>query len=181
LDVVQETLLRALRAEHTFETERSLGPWLRSIAAHVAQRLGGRERLGPIALESPDTIAYEPVDPVHAETVERLLAVLVPEERALVTRHHLEGESLAEIAASLGAPLGTVKARLWRARKRLAKTLEFVLASEFPGAAMDLRPATDGSALLALATDAQHAVIDEEDRNTALVVLTAKLVEAEMK
>jgi len=120
LDLVQETLLQALRAEATYDGERPVGPWLRTIADRVAGRQAERDRRAPGALESPEQVAGRPTDGEHAETVRALLAGLAPHERGLVARHHLGGESVAEIAASLGAPEGTVKARLWRARKRLA-------------------------------------------------------------
>lgn len=120
LDLVQETLLQALRAEATYDGERPVGPWLRTIADRVAGRQAERERRAPGALEAPDEVAGPATGGDHVETVRALLAGLAPHDRGLVARHHLGGESVAEIAASLGAPEGTVKARLWRARRRLA-------------------------------------------------------------
>jgi RNA polymerase sigma-70 factor, ECF subfamily len=169
LDVVQETLLRALRAEHDFDGARPLGPWLRTIAAHVAQRQGERERLAPAPLESPEAVPAASTDGDHAETVARLLAALVPEDRALVTRHHLEGESLADIAASLGTPVGTVKARLWRARRRLALVGASLLAAGAIAAALVVRsshgeptppaPATGSAAAPARLLAAEASVV----------------------
>lgn len=139
LDVVQETLLRALAAESTFDPERPLGPWLRTIASNVASRLGERERRAPEVLEAPDAVPSRDDDKEHAETVEWLLSELSPAERTLLTRHHLEGESVASIAASLGAPEGTIKARLWRARRRVASLAALLAATGALAAALLLR------------------------------------------
>lgn len=119
-EVVQETLLQALRAEATYDPARPLGPWLRTIARHIAGRLGQRESAAPEVLAAPEAVESPSADGDHGELVERLLAELAPGERALLRRHHLEGEPIASIAASLATPEGTIKARLWRARKRLA-------------------------------------------------------------
>jgi len=120
-DVVQETLLLALQNRSQFRDSRPLWPWLRAIADRHAARLSERARLGPDALSEPDQLA-DPGAQIRgeaAEAVARLLARLAPDDEAVLRRHHLEGESVAELSESLGAPTGTIKARLWRARRRL--------------------------------------------------------------
>jgi DNA-directed RNA polymerase specialized sigma24 family protein len=49
-----------------------------------------------------------------------IVAGLAPRERDVLLRFHVDGESVAEIAAALCVPIGTVKSDLARARKRLA-------------------------------------------------------------
>ena len=51
---------------------------------------------------------------------------LEPDDRAMVVLHHLEGRPLAEIAALLHMPVGTVKWRLHQARGVLQHALEAV-------------------------------------------------------
>lgn len=119
-DVVQETLLTALESAKTFDHERSMGPWLHTIAERLAARKGERSRLEPNALDDPDAVAEEESRVAATEEVAELLGRLAPADAHVVRRHHLAGESVAEIATSLGEPEGTIKARLWRARKRLA-------------------------------------------------------------
>src|SRR3954469_18032693 len=51
---------------------------------------------------------------------------LAPDDRTLVVLHHLEGRPLAEIAAILHMPVGTVKWRLHEARGVLQQALEAV-------------------------------------------------------
>jgi len=46
------------------------------------------------------------------------------EQRALVSLHYLDGFGIWELAEILGIPEGTVKSRLYHARKQLRDTLE---------------------------------------------------------
>ncbi len=52
------------------------------------------------------------------------LAELPHEQRAILSLHYLDGMPVAEIAAALDVPKGTVKSRLYHARNRLKQTLE---------------------------------------------------------
>ena len=55
--------------------------------------------------------------------VDEAVAALPVEQRAAVQLHYVEGLKLWEIASLLGAPLGTIKARLHRARAQLRQSL----------------------------------------------------------
>ena len=52
------------------------------------------------------------------------MAALPPEQRAAVALFYSEDFSVAEIAAALGVPAGTVKTRLMHARRKLRASLE---------------------------------------------------------
>ena len=56
-------------------------------------------------------------------SVEAALATLTPDFRAVVVLSDLEGMSLPEVAEALEVPVGTVKSRLFRARRQLAGVL----------------------------------------------------------
>jgi RNA polymerase sigma-70 factor, ECF subfamily len=49
---------------------------------------------------------------------------LDPDDRALLVLHHLEGLELAQIATRLEIPVGTVKSRLFTARRALERAME---------------------------------------------------------
>jgi RNA polymerase sigma-70 factor (ECF subfamily) len=51
--------------------------------------------------------------------IQRALAALGPEDRAVIVMREVQGMPYDEIAGTLGVPLGTLKARLHRARDRL--------------------------------------------------------------
>jgi RNA polymerase sigma-70 factor (ECF subfamily) len=59
-----------------------------------------------------------------AAPLRRALASLPAEQRAAIALFHLEDLSVAEIAAALAVPAGTVKTRLMHARKKLRAALE---------------------------------------------------------
>lgn len=52
------------------------------------------------------------------------LKKLPDEQRAMLSLHYLDGMGLAEIAAVIGVPVGTVKSRLYHARNRLKESLD---------------------------------------------------------
>ena len=68
------------------------------------------------------------VDPSEAYTarrwLERAMAALKPDERALIVLFELEGWSIAELAALQRRPVGTIKARLARARNKMRQAIE---------------------------------------------------------
>ncbi|MBR5219731.1 MAG: sigma-70 family RNA polymerase sigma factor [Clostridia bacterium] len=59
-----------------------------------------------------------------AEEVRRAVAYLGEQYRTILVRHYFRGETVADIAASLGIPSGTVKSRLDFGRKQMKKGME---------------------------------------------------------
>jgi RNA polymerase sigma-70 factor (ECF subfamily) len=71
----------------------------------------------------------DPPDPAaggqeQAADLRRALATLPPEQRAGLALFYIDGLSVAEIAEALGIPVGTVKSRLFHARRALRHQLE---------------------------------------------------------
>lgn len=141
-DVVQETFLRAYRHWHTYERGTSARAWLFTIARNVFLRSRERQSRSPELLESElgfDVAATNPLDalrddgaadPEHRffasfvdEEVTRAVEQLPTEFREVVVLSDIEGLNYAEIAEIIGAPLGTVKSRLYRGRRLLQRAL----------------------------------------------------------
>ncbi len=126
-DVVQQTFVKAWRAASSFDDRRELAPWLYSIARHTAiDALRSEKR--------PTRGGHQPEVEVEVEgesmertwerfEVRRAIDALPPDEREVVRRSHLLGETHDHIATQLGIPVGTVKSRSGRAHKRLAVAL----------------------------------------------------------
>jgi RNA polymerase sigma-70 factor (ECF subfamily) len=128
-DVVQEVFLTAFRLGD-FEPGRAKATtWLAEIALRVVstrRRSASRHRLVTDddvlrAAESPGASPHELAElRGELERVERALATMDLDRRAVFVLFEIEGESCASIAAGLSVPVGTVYSRLHLARKEFA-------------------------------------------------------------
>jgi RNA polymerase sigma-70 factor (ECF subfamily) len=140
-DLVQDTVVKAMRARDQFTPGTNLKAWLLRILTNTfinRYRRGGLERdlfEGPEAdsltdgwvgattmraMRDPETQALSPL--VEAE-VQRALDDLPAEFRLAVVLSDIEELSYKEIADAMGCPIGTVMSRLHRGRRLLQKTL----------------------------------------------------------
>lgn len=131
-DVVQDATLRALRFFSSLRNDDARA-WLLTIVRNTwygrfSKRSAGEKevRLDDAADERPD----EQLDPealvMQRQAVERVqsaLGELPADFREVIVLRELEGLSYKEIAAVIGAPIGTVMSRLARARERLLAAL----------------------------------------------------------
>jgi RNA polymerase sigma-70 factor (ECF subfamily) len=123
-DLVQDTLVRALRSEHLFHGG-DLRSWLYTILTNLNRNrlrsLARRPTLTPIDdNDAPDLAGPE----AGARDIERALAGLVEEQRAALLLVVLEGLSYREVAEVQGVPIGTVMSRLARARAQIKAHLD---------------------------------------------------------
>lgn len=122
-DAVQEAFITAIRKRRTLRSAQNPEAWIRTVALHRLHR-GWRHaavvRRHQAAERTPEH-AVE-VGPDHVALVNALKG-LDPDQRQVVVLHHLADLSVAEIAADLGVPVGTVKSRLGRGRARLSELL----------------------------------------------------------
>ncbi|PRY68976.1 RNA polymerase sigma-70 factor (ECF subfamily) [Glaciihabitans tibetensis] len=121
-DCVQETFLRAWRARDQFSADRaSLRTWLFVIARHViidVQRSIQRmPRLVPADVLDDTAAAAD--DPLDRLAVIEGLAKLSPEHRAVLVDVHLEGRSYAEVEATSGVPVATLRSRSFYALRAM--------------------------------------------------------------
>jgi RNA polymerase sigma-70 factor (ECF subfamily) len=129
-DCVQEAFLRAWNKRSSLDVERSPETWVRVTASRLAISRWRRARK---ALRAPDRAhaAVCPPEPgVNHIALTRALQQLPAEQRRAIVLHHLCDMSVAEIALEIGAPTGTVKARLSRGRAALAGLLSDHLPEE---------------------------------------------------
>jgi RNA polymerase sigma-70 factor (ECF subfamily) len=113
-DAAQEALIVVLRNLRSLRTPEALFGWVRVIAVREAVRVARRSaRTVPAELgEIP-----APGDPALAVDVADVLRRLAPEHRAVLMLRDLEGFDEARAAQLLGVPTGTVRSRLFRARR----------------------------------------------------------------
>jgi RNA polymerase sigma-70 factor (ECF subfamily) len=123
-DLVQDTLVRALRSEHLFHGG-DIRSWLYTILTNLNRNrlrtLARRPTLSPIEdNDAPDMAGPE----AGGRDIERALATLVEEQRAALLLVVLEGLSYREVAEIQGVPIGTVMSRLARARSQIKSYLD---------------------------------------------------------
>lgn len=135
-DLVQDTMLRALRGWSGFRPGSNARAWLVTILRNTFINDYRRRRREPATVDldgaAPhaiyDAVAdSDPEGAFFARIVdERVLAAvdaLPAEFREVLVLSDMEGLAYAEIAAALEIPLGTLKSRLFRARRLLQREL----------------------------------------------------------
>lgn len=124
-DVVAEAFVRAVAHRRTFDAAENPEAWLRTVAVNIARSRFRRRRLG----ERLHLAAREPQTSRHPEmSADRLALVAAMAElpfaqREALALHYLADLPIHEVAEAVGAPVGTVKARLSRGRSALATAL----------------------------------------------------------
>ena len=123
-DLVQDTLVRALRSEHLFHGGE-VRSWLYTILTNLNRNrlrsLARRPALSPIEdNDAPDMAGPE----AGGRDIERALATLVEDQRNALLLVVLEGLSYREVAEVQGVPIGTVMSRLARARVQIKSYLD---------------------------------------------------------
>lgn len=133
-DVYQEVFLVVHRRLSSFNGQCAITTWLYEICFRVAAGYRRkahfrREELVPdwSKLDSLSSPVPSPerqlVASRQARQLERILDSIPLEYRVVFVMFEIEGMSSEQIAESIGAPLGTVYSRLYRARKRFARAL----------------------------------------------------------
>ena len=117
-DAVQEALLRAWRARNSFRGEASEKTWLTRIAVNVCKSMRRRR-----VIFAPLTEMEAPL-PVDNAPLHDALAKLSPALAMPLVLVYLEGFTVEEASRALGIPPGTVKSRLYRGRKALARLID---------------------------------------------------------
>jgi RNA polymerase sigma-70 factor (ECF subfamily) len=129
LDATQDTFLTVFRKADQFQGRSAVGTWIYRIAVNTCYDQIRRAKRRPLE-RLPDHI--EPIDPGAEEAIESAglrpeieaaLSTLPPEFRSAVILADLEGLPLPEVAEVLGVPVGTVKSRVFRGRRLLARQL----------------------------------------------------------
>ncbi|MCC6888255.1 MAG: sigma-70 family RNA polymerase sigma factor [Hyphomicrobiales bacterium] len=123
-ELVQDTLVRALRSEHLFHAG-DVRSWLYTILTNLNRnRLRSLARR-PVHAAIEDNDAPDLAGPETGERdLERALASLAEEQRVALLLVVLEGLSYREVAEIQGVPIGTVMSRLARARTHIKAFLD---------------------------------------------------------
>ncbi|MET7436732.1 RNA polymerase sigma factor SigM [Streptomyces sp. NPDC005496] len=133
-DAVQDALVSAYRAAHTFRGQSAVTTWLHRITVNAcldrARKTASRktspmddtERLEQLLEPHESASAPAERNDLHRELVEAL-GTLPPDQRAALVLVDMQGYPVAEAARVLDVPTGTVKSRCSRGRARLLPLL----------------------------------------------------------
>jgi RNA polymerase sigma-70 factor (ECF subfamily) len=135
-DLFQDTWVRVLERGHQYRGQWKFETWLFSIARHLAIDLARRKKFDSLdqLMDPDDGPGFEPPDSnpsalfqaVAGEQRERLargLAAVATLHREVLVLRFQEELSLEEIAGVIGAPLSTIKSRLYRGLEALRRSI----------------------------------------------------------
>jgi RNA polymerase sigma-70 factor, ECF subfamily len=126
-DALQDAMLAAHRGAPSFRHDAAVGSWLHRIVVNACLDRLRRARLHPTTPLEQDggtiAVADRTSQVETAMVVRRALMRLPVDQRAAILAVDMLGFSVADAAARLGVPEGTVKSRCARARARLTVLL----------------------------------------------------------
>jgi RNA polymerase sigma-70 factor (ECF subfamily) len=126
-DAAQEVWLKVYRSLGDFDGRAAFSTWLyrvtRNVCLDVFRR--GKRQASPVdPLDLPHVPSGEFADAVATSAdLERAVAALPPEDRDAFNAVALFGLTYSDAGTALGVPAGTVKSRVFRARRTLIARL----------------------------------------------------------
>lgn len=155
-DMAQEAFIKAYNSLTAFRGDSKFSVWLYRIVSNVCLdflRSRSRKQTVSLSTENDDgeEVELDIADETHSpeqlldrsltrDAVRRGLAALPPDHREILLLREIQGLSYEEIADVLGLEAGTVKSRIFRARRKLCSFLikdgnipEFVSSSKERG------------------------------------------------
>jgi RNA polymerase sigma-70 factor, ECF subfamily len=128
-DLVQETMMQALRSFHRFQPGTNCRAWLTTILQHVRSNRRRARSRSPLVEDPDDRIAQTVpfVPPVPQQLMDKdildALARLPASFQEVIVLCDVEELTYKEIAEALAIPIGTVMSRLHRGRALLRSEL----------------------------------------------------------
>jgi RNA polymerase sigma factor (sigma-70 family) len=139
-DLVQETFMKAFSSLASYNFQYRFTTWLYKIAANNCIDFLRKKRLDALSLDQPvvtkdGEVTFELPDWTYSPeadlaskqkslSIDQAIDSLPEKYREVIVFRHKQDKSYEEIAQILGIPVGTVKARIFRARELLKKKLK---------------------------------------------------------
>jgi RNA polymerase sigma-70 factor (ECF subfamily) len=138
-DLVQEAFIKAFAALKSYRFEYRFSTWLYKIAANCAIDYLRKRKIEAMSLDRPVATGdgevqveladwtYNPEETLHKQrqriSIAEAIEALPPKYKEVIVMRHSHDMPYYDIAKQLGVPVGTVKARIFRARELLKKQL----------------------------------------------------------
>ena len=142
-DLVQEAFIKAFNALPSFNEEYAFSTWLYKIAVNNCIDYFRKKRLATFPLDKPimskngeikrefsdtgSTPEHRMLSSERTTMIDQAIDTLPEKYRIVIILRHKEDRAYEEIAEILEIPLGTVKARIFRAREMLKRKLKHVI------------------------------------------------------
>lgn len=131
-DATQEAFLKAFVKMETLKDLNKFGAWVGVIASNYAidllrkrKRMLFSDNVSEHADSNPGFSPQESWEKTEScQEIRNALAALEPEEREILVLKYFNELSIKEIALVINAPAGTIKSRLFRARKKVKALLQ---------------------------------------------------------
>ena len=117
-DLAQDTFIRAWQRLRTFQGRGRFASWVMKIAFNCFLQAYRRPDYGP-AVEMPERHGDVVVPFLESPDVEKMLAMLAPDERHVMILCYAHGMSHGDVSEVLDLPLGTVKSHAQRAKAKI--------------------------------------------------------------
>jgi RNA polymerase sigma-70 factor (ECF subfamily) len=144
-DIVQKVFVEVFSSIARYRGESKLSTWLYGVASNVTSkhlRTETRWRRRRDALSDHVRACSSPAAPdpgseaearVLAEAIDGVLEAMDVDHRMVWVMREMEGLSTEEVGTALGIPAGTVRSRLFNARKRMLETLRGLVTGSGSG------------------------------------------------
>lgn len=139
-EIGQDTFLKAYNALNEFKGQSKFSTWLYKIAYYrsLDYLKKNKRRVDTTKIDISEEYNIASMDDAldlmdvkeRAEIIKHAIQELAVDDAVLITLYYFETLSMAEISKVMEIPPNTIKVRLFRARKRLAKILEIKLEQE---------------------------------------------------
>lgn len=129
-DAAQEALLRVWRYRDSQRNPAQRAAWLSTVARNAAlahaDRRGRQPVLEPLEARDHELARDDPhlLATLDRAAFESLLSPFKSDERNLLALRYIDDLAYAELAEQLNLPVGTIKVRLHRLRRRLKTLIE---------------------------------------------------------
>jgi RNA polymerase sigma-70 factor (ECF subfamily) len=139
-DLTQETFIKTFKSLPSFNEEYAFSTWIFKIATNNCIDFFRKRKLKTYSLDKPiqyktSEIQQEHPDPdfnaeknmlarERSDMIKKAIDSLPEKYKEAIVLRHRQEKSYEEIAEMLDLPLGTVKARIFRAREMLNKALK---------------------------------------------------------
>lgn len=123
LDIIQDTIVKALKNEGSLKNKEYLGTWFCRILINTCKDYL-RKQNKYISLEVVEDLALMQQDKEQVLDMEEAVSHLSPNEKTILLLRYYEELELKEIASAMNQNLSTVKSTLYRTVKKLKGLLE---------------------------------------------------------